>query len=304
MTGQLSRILITGGTSGIGLATAKRLSSAPGVRIVINGRDVARGEAACAQLRQSAPHAAITFVAADVSNKQAASELIAEAQDRLCGPLDALVNSAGGDFVPAIFEDTDLDAIDGAIRQWLLSTLYCCRIALPRMSEGGAIVNVASDAAKVPTPGEAVVGAAMAGVAMFSRTLAMEAKRRRIRVNVVTPSLVLGTQTYERVTAGRLFGEAVRKSRAGRPSRPAGSRRNRRAHCVSAQPRSRAHDGPGHQRERWNFGGLTRDGRTTEGDQLEAAFPSWRAKRSPPRFRDRRLAASTHEGWMASLRSP
>lgn len=217
----ISRILITGGSSGIGLAAAVRLSRLPGARIVINGRNAARGEAACGRLREAAPHAAISFVAADVSDKAAVIDLMAQAQDRLGGCLDTLVNSAGGDFVPALFHETSLEAIDDAIRQWLLSTMYCCRIALPLMSDGGAIVNVASDAAKVPTPGEAVVSAAMAGIAMFSRTLAMEAKRRRIRVNVVTPSLVRDTQTYERVTSGgfsaKLFEKASRAAHLGLP---------------------------------------------------------------------------------------
>ena len=61
----------------------------------------------------------------------------------------------------------------------------------------------------------------MAGVAMFSRTLAMEAKRRGIRVNVVTPSLVRNTQTYSRVTEGgfsaKLFEKATRAAHLGIP---------------------------------------------------------------------------------------
>ena len=70
------------------------------------------------------------------------------------------------------------------------------------MREKGCIINVASDAAKFPTPGESVIGAAMAGIVMFSKTLAMEAKRRQIRVNVVTPSLVTGTRSYNFITSG------------------------------------------------------------------------------------------------------
>jgi NAD(P)-dependent dehydrogenase (short-subunit alcohol dehydrogenase family) len=146
---------------------------------------------------------------------------MAQANERLDGPIDVLVNSAGGDFVPGLFHETSLDAIDEAVAHWLLGTMYCCRLALPHMRDGGAIVNVASDAAKVPTPGETIVGAVMAGVAMFSRTLAMEAKRRRIRVNVVTPSLVRDTRTFSRVTAGgfsaKLFEKAARAAHLGLP---------------------------------------------------------------------------------------
>ena len=217
----IPRILITGGTSGIGFAAAVRLARASGARIVLNGRDLARGEAASANLRRLAPDAAVAFVAADVSDKDAAAALMARASEHLDGPIGVLVNAAGGDFVPTLFHETPLGDIEGIVRHWLLSTMVCCSLALPRMRDGGAIVNVASDAAKVPTPGEAVVGAAMAGIAMFSRTLAMEAKRRGIRVNVVTPSLVRDTQTFSRVTAGgfsaKLFDKATRAAHLGIP---------------------------------------------------------------------------------------
>jgi NAD(P)-dependent dehydrogenase (short-subunit alcohol dehydrogenase family) len=71
---------------------------------------------------------------------------------------------------------------------------------------------VASDAAKIATPGESVIGAAMAAIAMFCRGMAIEAKRDGIRVNCVTPSIVKGTALYTRLQdnefARRLFGKA------------------------------------------------------------------------------------------------
>ena len=214
-------ILITGSTSGIGLATAARLAAAGPCRIVINGRNAERGEAACRALAATAPEAAVRFVAADVSTPDGAAHLVALASEHLGGPMDVLVNSAGGDFAPRLFHETSLEEIDGIVRHWLLGTIYCCRLALPLMADGGAIVNVASDAAKVPTPGETVIGGAMAGIAMFSRTLAMEAKRRRIRVNVVTPSLVPNTLTHDRITAGgfsaKLFAKAAGAAHLGLP---------------------------------------------------------------------------------------
>jgi NAD(P)-dependent dehydrogenase (short-subunit alcohol dehydrogenase family) len=79
--------------------------------------------------------------------------------------------------------------------------MHLTRAVLPLMREqgGGSIVNIASDAAKVPTPGEAVLGAAMAAIVMFSRVTAIEAKRDGVRVNAVTPSLIAGTPTAENV---------------------------------------------------------------------------------------------------------
>jgi NAD(P)-dependent dehydrogenase (short-subunit alcohol dehydrogenase family) len=60
---------------------------------------------------------------------------------------------------------------------------------------------VASDAAKLATPGEVVIGAAMASIVMFCRGLANEAKRSGIRVNAITPSIVRGTPLYDQVMA-------------------------------------------------------------------------------------------------------
>ncbi len=215
------RILITGSTSGIGFATAARLAVADPSYLVINGRNAERGEAACCALIAKAPEAVIHFVAADVSTAEGASHLVAQAAEHLGGTIDVLVNSAGGDFAPRLFHETSLEEIDGIVRHWLLGTVYCCRLALPLMADGGVIVNVASDAAKVPTPGETVIGGAMAGIAMFSRALAMEAKRRRIRVNVVTPSLVPNTLTHDRITAGgfsaKLFEKAAGAAHLGLP---------------------------------------------------------------------------------------
>jgi 2-hydroxycyclohexanecarboxyl-CoA dehydrogenase len=78
-----------------------------------------------------------------------------------------------------------------------LPPMHLTRAALPLMQAqgGGSIVNIASDAAKVPTPGEAVLGAAMAAIVMFTRVTAVEAKRNGIRVNAITPSLIAGTPT-------------------------------------------------------------------------------------------------------------
>ncbi len=88
-----------------------------------------------------------------------------------------------------------------------------------REANGGCIINIASDAAKIPTPGESVIGAAMAGIVMFTRALAIEGKRNGIRANVLTPSIVGGTEFYERIMAdpfaGKLFGKAVPRAELG-----------------------------------------------------------------------------------------
>lgn len=213
--------LVTGGTSGIGLAAALRFAQEPGARVAINGRDPDRGEAARRTLAGQAPGTDIVFLRADVSRPAEVRALIERAAEVFGGRIDVLVNAAGGDHAPTLFGETDLDEIEAVIRTWLVATIQCCHCALPHIPSGGAIINVASDAAKVPTPGESVIGAAMAGIAMFSRTLAMEAKRGGVRVNVVTPSLVTDTLTHARITAGgfsaKLFEKAARAAHLGLP---------------------------------------------------------------------------------------
>jgi len=107
------------------------------------------------------------------------------------------------------------------LAQVALAPMYMARAVLPLMREqrSGVILNMASDAAKVPTPGETIIGAAMAAIVMFSRTLALEAKRDGIRVNVLTPSLIAGTATAERVQkegfSAKLFAKAASLAHLG-----------------------------------------------------------------------------------------
>lgn len=212
--------LVTGGTSGIGLATAVKLAEGGLARLVLNGRDRERGEAARRGVAERFPELSVSFVAADVSAAEGARAAVEGAAAHL-GGIDVLVTSAGGDHAPTLFHETSGEEIEAVVRHWLLGTLHCCRLALPRIPDGGAMVLVASDAAKVPTPGEAVIGAAMAGIAMFARTLAMEAKRRGVRVNAVTPSLVRNTRSHDRITAGgfsaKLFAKAAAAAHLGVP---------------------------------------------------------------------------------------
>jgi NAD(P)-dependent dehydrogenase (short-subunit alcohol dehydrogenase family) len=204
--------VVTGGSRGIGAETAALLAGQGVRRIVINGRNPEQGERARADIAARAPSASITFVAADVSRAQGADELFGSVAAQLDEPLAVLVNCGGGDFAPELFHQLPAEQVDDMLRHWLASRIHCCRAALPLMRRGSAIINVASDAAKVPTPGETVIGAAMAGIAMFSRTLALEVKRQGIRVNVVTPSVVEGARLGARIAAGGFAARLLEKA--------------------------------------------------------------------------------------------
>jgi 2-hydroxycyclohexanecarboxyl-CoA dehydrogenase len=206
--------VVTGGSGGIGVETAALLAEQGVRKIVINGRDSERGEQARAEILRRVPSTSVDFVAADVSRAQGADELFRSVASLIDAPLAVLVNCGGGDFAPELFQQIPADHLDEIIRHWLSSRMHCCRAALPLMSRGSTIINVASDAAKVPTPGETAIGAAMAAVAMFSRTLALEVKRQGIRVNVVTPSIVDGARLRARISAGGFGGKLFEKASA------------------------------------------------------------------------------------------
>jgi NAD(P)-dependent dehydrogenase (short-subunit alcohol dehydrogenase family) len=139
------------------------------------------------------------------------------------GGIDILVHTASGGGPPDLFMNIDPADWRRTLDGKLISLMRCCRHAVPMMVArgGGAIVSVASDAARLATPGETVIGAAFAGNAMFTKTLAVELARHNIRANVVTPSITRDTKTYDAVMAGafsrKLFLKAEQRARLGVP---------------------------------------------------------------------------------------
>ncbi|WP_428311886.1 SDR family NAD(P)-dependent oxidoreductase [Hydrocarboniphaga sp.] len=195
-----SSVVIAGGTSGVGLATALQLVDAGVRRIALLGRNAERGDVARRVVLARAPEANVVFVAADASKIDQAARAVDEAKSKL-GSIDVLINSTIGLYTPEPLQKIALEDIEPILLATMLAPMLMSRLVLEPMRErgGGVILNMASDAAKVPTPGETILGAGMAGIVVFSRTLAMEAKRHGIRVNAITPSLIEGTPTAARV---------------------------------------------------------------------------------------------------------
>lgn len=212
--------LICGGTAGIGLAAAQALLAAGVNRIMLVGRKAARGEAAVAQLRQTAPNAEIRFFAADLA-KPAGAQAAVDACITAFGRIDTLLSGAGGDPMPRLLHETPLEALPQVIGAITSGVLLPARAALPQMmrQQSGCILCIASDAGKVATPGEVCIGAAMAAITMFCRALAIEAKRNGIRVNCLTPSIVRDTPLYHTLMndafAGKLFRKAESLAKLG-----------------------------------------------------------------------------------------
>lgn len=214
-----SAALIVGGSSGVGLESARRLAQAGVSRIALIGRDVERAREAARGVSTLAD-VDVFPISADAADVGEARRAVEEAHNRL-GSIDVLVNSIAGSFPPALLHEIAPDDIEPTLHGQLLAPLLMTRIVLPWMYEqqGGAIINVASDAGKVATPGETVLGAAMGGIISFSRATALEAKRYGVRVNALTPSLIEGTRTADLITSegfsAKLFAQAAKQAHLG-----------------------------------------------------------------------------------------
>jgi NAD(P)-dependent dehydrogenase (short-subunit alcohol dehydrogenase family) len=181
--------LITGGTSGIGLAAAEQFVQ-QGAAVVVAGRDSGKGQAVVARLQALGGRA--VFARADVRDEDQVQKLVAKTQS-LFDHLDVLVNSAG---VINRIHLTELEQPDwDVVLDTNLRGVYLmCKHALPPMVERGqgAVVNVASYlgvfGARDTTP---AYNASKAGVVALTRSLALQVGPQGIRVNAVCPGFVV-----------------------------------------------------------------------------------------------------------------
>jgi 2-hydroxycyclohexanecarboxyl-CoA dehydrogenase len=212
-------VAILGGTAGVGLETAAQFAE-QGARVVILGRNDARGQSAREQVLARAAGSAVSFVRVDATDPLDA--LRAEAECRaLLGSIDVLVNTTGPSDHPRLLHTIPIETIHQRITEIILPPLHMMHAALPAMRENrhGSIINVASDAAKVATPGETLIGAAMAAIVMFSKAAALEVKREGVRINVLTPSLISDTPGAALIASdpfsSRLFEKAAAMAHLG-----------------------------------------------------------------------------------------
>jgi NAD(P)-dependent dehydrogenase (short-subunit alcohol dehydrogenase family) len=178
--------IVTGGASGIGLATACALG-AGGARVVLADRDGARAAQACAGVvRAGAPEALARRC--DVGDEREVEDCVAATIDRL-GRLDVVVNNAGlMTFRPLV----ELSGEDWrrVLDVDLLGAFHFIKHAFRRMGRGGALVTVASIHALETEPKVAPYAAAKAALVSLTRSAAIEGKPLGIRVNAVLPGAI------------------------------------------------------------------------------------------------------------------
>jgi 3-hydroxybutyrate dehydrogenase len=175
--------LVTGSTSGIGLAIAKALA-AEGAKLMINGfGDPTEIERECREL--GALHDG-----ADMSKPQEIEAMLKRCAEELGGP-DILVNNAGIQHVAPV-DDFPPEKWDAIIAINLSSAFHTIRLALPAMKQKkwGRIVNTASAHSLVASPNKSAYVAAKHGIAGLTKTVALEAARDGITVNCISPGYV------------------------------------------------------------------------------------------------------------------
>lgn len=212
LTGKVA--VITGGTRGIGRATAE-LFAAEGAQLALCARDQAALDETCREL--SGRGAQVLGRATDILDAAAIKRFVDAAGDRF-GRVDILINNAGGseqraaagsvkqvyaidpvsgDLPPGRFESMSDEEFLNAFDQKVLALLRSMRAVLPwmRKAGGGSIVNVVSMKGKQPPPRVVSSGVAAAAAMNLSKALSLELAHENIRVNVVALESIVTSQT-------------------------------------------------------------------------------------------------------------
>lgn len=206
--------LITGGTSGIGRAIADAFTR-EGARVVITGRDAARGQAAVREITMAGGTA--TFIQSDVSSLDDVRDLAREAVEVL-GQIDILVNNAGiYRFAPAA--QTDEANFDAMMAINVKGPFFLTAALAPGMMERGSgkIINITTMVAYFGLPGAAAYGASKAAVDLLTKAWAAEYGPRGVNVNAISPGPV---RTEGAVLLGDVPEQLAAQSPAGRTADP------------------------------------------------------------------------------------
>jgi NAD(P)-dependent dehydrogenase (short-subunit alcohol dehydrogenase family) len=174
--------LVTGGTSGIGLAAARRLA-AEGAHVFITGRSRQRLDKAVAEIGSGAEG-----VVSDVSNFADIDSVVEAIQSHGHGLDVVFTNAGGGEF--ATIADVTVDNYLDTFNRNVGGTLFTVQKVLPLLNRGASIILAGSTAASKGTPAFGVYAASKAAVRSLGRTMAAELAERDVRVNTLVPGPV------------------------------------------------------------------------------------------------------------------
>lgn len=198
-------IAVTGGTRGVGRSVVARLC-ALGARVVFQGRD----KDAAQEVIDLAASAGTTpvFVPGDLYDPSSARELVATAIERFGGLHGAVGNGMTSAPPARLFLEMDPADFASYFHHGALHRLYLAHAAAREMAAAGygKIVLITSDAGRMPTPSESMIGATAASLIFATRALGRELSRDGVRVNTVAITLTKGTPSFERVQRRRAEG--------------------------------------------------------------------------------------------------
>ena len=210
-------VVVTGGNSGIGLATAKAFA-AEGARVAIIGRNPETLAQACDDIGEDA-----LAIQADMSKVAEIERAMGEVKAAL-GTVDVLFANAGsGAMIP--FEQVDEALWDQIMSLNVKGTYFTVQKCLPMMGEGGSVVLCSSVSAERSMPGSSVYGASKAAINSIGRSLGGELVGRGIRVNVVMPGgvdtpIMTRTPGVPPEAAAMVFEKMAAGTPMGRVGRP------------------------------------------------------------------------------------
>ena len=213
MADDAATALITGGTSGIGLATAKKLAQL-GMHVLVVGRSVERGRKAEDEIRATGGKA--DFISSDLKDAASAREVARKAIELGDGHVDILVNNAGIYPFGPTHEMTE-EQFERVFSTNVKAPYFLVAELAPQMAKSGkgAIVNVSTMVADYGAPGMSLYGSSKAAINLLTKTWAAEYGPKGVRVNAVSPG---PTRTEGTDAMGEGLEQLAAQAPAGRPA--------------------------------------------------------------------------------------